>query len=404
MGRIAGYRHSRALEGPVEATYELEEKFRNFLPDLRIAHIIIVIFLGLFWLILLAELVFVAFEVYNLFLEGRIIIDLEMIIFILFKLGYVFIFALTVTQLLLITQTWSFIRTLISRYDSLDFMTDSESMVLSKRSLKPKEDPFELIKAPLKGINDHIPLLLKMFRTCQVLYIIMAAVTSLSLLATLAFGFLAGFETPFNLSVFGVMTVVLKLNFVGGAVMASVLAGRVFRFFNYFKLRSQIIDQVRDEGGQKVPKGKTPEDRFIKYLFRKEAVLAGQRELATEVIPGRDKSIGRILESPLKEHPESIPDENTTCSIFIKTVNRPLKINHLKDYVEETENFVRTKNSYPLRIAIILTGKAENLSDEVYEHVTTTPAFVLNDEEHFVQLVSEDEGYYSFIPFIAQPV
>jgi hypothetical protein len=404
-------RFSRALEGPIEATLELKDNLSQFLPTVIKTNLMIVLALVAFWLIFLIENLFLIMEIVQLYRSGHVPMELELWVFFGVKGIFLLIFALTLAVLLFLTQTLRFIGKISGKYRIIESMTEQEvdeerqeHGVLQGMS-KYNGDPIKAILDLLDDVDVQMPQLIRMYRVSIILLACLPVIMGFSLFYTFMYGDLLGFSVPWYLKTLGIINIILKFIFILLCLFSIYFSYLCMHFFLLFQKRRMVIDDVRFDMDLRVPKGKTEVERFVLYLSRTEPLLVksrGVEPLEKGVQVGKTKLDG-MLRAKVRGLSRLYTLGEREAAVFIKVIDRRLKKEDVKNFGESVREYVKANKVYPLRIAIILKGSAKDLDDDVYSYVLENPSFRLNLERHYVQLVSEEEGQYSFIPNIGSP-
>ncbi len=397
---------SRALEGPIEATLELKDSLSEFLPKLIWTHILMLLALVLFWIIFLIENIFLIAEVYLLYTSRIIPWDLELWVFFGMKGLFLLFFTISLALILFLGQALRFVGAISGKYRIIESVSEielngAETTAEVKELARFSGDPIKAIMELLDDVNTNVPQLIRMYKVSIFLLACLPVFIGFSLFYTLLYGNLLGFATPSLLGVPGVINVVLKFIFIILGIAGVVFSFRARDYFLFFQRRRAVINDVRFEPDLDVPKGRNEVERFFTYLKATEPWLKKSKHIGS--LERGARGFDGLFKAKVARRSSVYSRGGTDAAVFIKVYNRRIDIDIVKNYAVSVEEYVRTNKVYPLRMAIILKGPASSLDDDVYNYVLENPAFDLGLEEHYVQLVSEEDGVYSFIPNIGSP-
>lgn len=403
---------SRALEGPMEATFELKDELRAFLPTAIKTHLFIMISLVLLWLIFLIENIFGMIEIVLLAYQLHLPVELELWVFFGVKLAFLFLFAISLTVLLFVIQSLRFIGRFSGKYRIIESLSEQDVGGDLPRELDKKEinmfqgDPISVILEMLDNINAQLPQFVKMFRLVIILFACLPVLIGFSLFYTFLYGNLVGFSTAWYLDILGFANILLKMLFILLSIVAIYFSYGSLRFFLLLQKRRMVIDNIRFDLDNKVPGGKDTIERFVTYLKATEPLLKKSEDIKPleRGVSTANLKLDGLLTARVKGLSRIYTNGGHTACVYVKVYNRRLKISDINEFGESVNTHVLENKVYPLRMALLLRGPAADLDDEVYRYVLENPAFVLGWEEHYVQLVSEEDGrFYSFIPNIGSP-
>jgi hypothetical protein len=182
--------------------------------------------------------------------------------------------------------------------------------------------------------------------------------------------------------------------FISPAIILFQWLTRDHDFYSYYSRRHQALTEVSAVGIPPVPDGKTPLGRFDTLLKSNPLI---ERMLGTEV-GGVDKDVGRKGYRFSRFYHGTLFGERT--GILIKEMEKVPGSEDLDRLLKEARKFGENKGVAISRVVALVTEEAEDITDEVYDHLIaqgkeTRPG------ECALQLVMEVEGLYSFVPYVA---
>ncbi len=182
-------------------------------------------------------------------------------------------------------------------------------------------------------------------------------------------------------------------------------------FFKYYALRHSYIQSVRDADPMvMVPKGSNSVERFRSYLTTMNPEMASSLALTPTPTVTKGKSgmfyqwdIYLLRRSGFLWHPLGLGYPG--YQLFLKHFDRapnPEDVNSMRRAVEDV---VAESGSPASRMILLWTRGKEDLTEEVYNMITTQNVVYSHRGSSFicgVELVIENEdGTYEFIPFMA---
>ncbi len=403
---------SRAVEEPIDATFELGEGIQKISGKLTFPSSI-----GIFGTIIL--LILLIPSTYNLIVQ---IIDgylgnqdfptTELIIISILGLILVLLLALVTTTLIFFIQIKSFSNHLIQRYSIVTNLknthfTDSgivKTKVKGKRKFEKKH-----VKNPIFAMLDlveesmhELPQLIRLLKICKLFIGLVLVYLLVSINVKLIF----------NLNFLFSMT---YLEFILSAVALILLIPTLLLLINaeylikYIRVRHEIIDSIRFEKDFNIPSGKNQVIRLLNYLikydpFIKEYGIENFEAIQNVSISGISgkKYKFSVYFSVLNKNPKlssRLELPNGKFAVFIKVFKESITLKSLQSFRDAVEDVCEKENVFPLRI-IALQWDVEELDEMVYEIVLENPIIMKNSSSH-IQIVAEDGEVYSFIPLIS---
>ncbi|UCE39265.1 MAG: hypothetical protein JSW00_08620 [Thermoplasmata archaeon] len=404
---------SRAVEEPLEATFELGENIKDISYKQKrpvvlgiLGHIIFLIFL-------VPSIYYIVSLIVDGF-RGRAELTTGLILgSLVFGLILIFLISITATSIIYLVQIYKFNTFLRKRYSLIAGLSTAET----KKEIPEKEEPKKktkgegkYLKNPIFAMLDlveesmhELPQIVNLIRYCT--YFIM--VTTLFLIITIFFKMTMDIEMFFLTSywelILGAIAVVLFLP----ALKLLLDSEMQFRFL---EIRHNIIDGVRFEEDITVPEGEDSLKRLIAYLtesdpYIKSSVLVNKAKFREDVVlegeSGKEYRFDAYFSdfNILKEQSISLGMPMGGYAVFIKVFSEDIALNKLKKLRKSVTDVCEKEDTFPLRI-IALQKKIKELPDDVYEYVLENPVILKRTPTH-IQIAAEDEKVYSFIPMIS---
>ena len=216
----------------------------------------------------------------------------------------------------------------------------------------------------------------------------------------------------------GVIEIALDFNIGIGIIliiiggMALVISYKTRAYFKQFIAQQSAIKRIRDaEPITHIPKGKTPQERFIKYMKEnplfKQAMGRNSKGVKNDVqLTGRSGSTHKFDIYAESKSSLGYPG----YSLFLRCFDKPLKMEDVKDLVTAVKDVVEKTKIVPTGIVALQSFSSDlhdderKLGDEVYEYVMNNPIlFKIGFRKYTrnLQIVTEErDETYDFIPFI----
>jgi hypothetical protein len=417
---------SRAVEEPIDATFELGDKLERQASKLT-QTITIGVIGSIFLILLFGQNIY---EISRSFIDlslGNLSISYSELIKMIVS-GFIIILftAIIITITIYLLQINKFNKHLQQRYELVAELkkTDNEDIGGSKKKatgktgktdtlqdsgLDLKIKPPNPIFATLDLIEEAIhetPQIIRLLKISKYFMLTVFIFVEMNILS----------EIIFNYSLFYVFNLwELAINFgVIFFVIYSVYLLKISEnIFKFIHARHEIIDSIRFGEPAKVPKGKTPLLRLLKYLTKtdpylikagasKESWPIGEVEITgssgqKHLFEGYFKGV-----NDLRELSSRICVPTGEFSVFIKVFKKSITLQGIKRYHQAVLDVCAQENTFPLRV-IALQRDIDDLDDDVYDYVIDSPILFKSCNSH-IQIVAEDGNLYSFIPQISYGV
>jgi hypothetical protein len=398
---------SRAVEEPMEATFEMGEDIKDISTRARRP-----VLLGAAGL-----LIFMAFLVLGLISAFQELIEgfQSGVLFFGPLLGaavYGFVLAICVTTLVYLYQVHRFSVYLLGRYSAvsglLEARLDKGKKTQRIRDGKPEvEKPLaNPIFATMDMVEEsmhELPQVQKLMRFCTY-FMSVVAIFAVAVL-TLSLAGLGGATTELDLpeTVLDILALVVL-------IIALVFLIDSEQLFRFLEVRHNIIDSVRFQEDIRIPKGEDPLSRLIAFLkerdpYIKSAGLDGKGSFKKSIelsgMSGAKHGFDAYFSGTnvLKSQSVSMGMPMGNFSVFIRVFRDDISRDDLVALREAALDVCKKDRVFPLRI-IALQWDIKELADEVYEFVFDNPVQTKNVLTH-IEIISEDGDVYSFIPIIS---
>jgi len=400
---------SRAVEDPIDATFELGEDVTEQTPKLKatvnLSIATIIIFLG----VLVPAAVVMVFDILAYF-AGRVEITENFGTAILSQMVLILIlFSMTLTVLLFLAQIRRFYDRLFERYRSVSGLKNTDVRNTKKPAApavgeagKYRTNP---ILAMLDLAEDAVHQLHKVIHLLTVCRNLIAVI--------IFFNGLLILNIFFNRDIFIILTefelvILVVPEFLLLFILFKLESSR--NFVSYFHLRHEIIDGVRFGKPNRVPEGADPLARLIKFLkdsdpFIKKAASEQKDDFKFDVkLSGKNGELHNFDAYFEGTHAKQKgPAEQGIPSgkfaVFIKVFKHPVSKKDISGLRTAVNDICEFSGTVPLR-TILLQWEIGELDDEAYEFVLENPIIIKNNMFH-LQLAAEDDDTYSFVPIIA---
>lgn len=396
---------SRAVEEPLEATFELGEKIKVI--SSRTMRPVALGTLGIF--IFIAFLVPSIYDAFYQLIQGILsgIVYPESIVQVII---IVFIMAITATTLVYLYQVHKFNTYLMARYSAVSELAGAQpgggkggasKKVGAPATKKPLANPiFAMIDIVEESMHE-LPQFLRLIRFC--VYFI--SVIAIFILAVLNISFTGNllFEFTFLEITLGFLAFVLL-------ILALLYLLEAERNFRHMEIRHNIIDSIRFQEEIHIPGGDDPLSRLVAYLkerdpYIKSAALDGKGSFRKNVthtgMSGAKHSFDAYFSGAnvLTAQSVSMGMPMGNFVVFIRIFRDEISQNDVVGLREAALDVCAKVGAYPLRI-IALQWEIKELKDDVYEFVLDNPVQTKNILTH-IEIISEDADVYSFIPMIS---
>lgn len=399
---------SRAVEDPIEATFDLGEDLKKQVPGLYTTVNLGIIVAVLLIISIIPKVLYFVFSMLNVYLGNtELSAELTRRLVILVPVVIVLL-ALAFTALLFLAQLKRFYGHIYQRYDTISDLKKLEPGKKPDKKGRKDGDGKHFIN-PIRAMLDlieesshQIHKIIRLLRFCYNIFNFLIGFLLAAVIVDLMTGirFFIVFY-PFELYIVMIIMLLVPL---------SLMINRSAEFFIYYDTRHHIIDNIRFGKIEEVPAGKNPLVRLVALLEQNDPIIraaqkAGSASFKYDVkfksASGDDYTFDAYMEGTnrFKPEPENVGVPQGGFSVYIKVFKKPITIPALKKLKAAVEDDIRSSNGYPLRM-IALQWQVQDLDDEVYEYVLETPVLALNTMWH-LQIAAEDGDIYSFIPQVA---
>ncbi|WP_455392989.1 hypothetical protein [[Eubacterium] cellulosolvens] len=411
---------SRAVEEPLEATFELGEEIKKISGQLTRP-----VLIGICGLIVLFILLIPSFYLLiKLFIDGFMgnleISNTELIYVSFLGLITILLLAIIITTLVYLIQIHKFNNHLLQRYSMVVELKDMTPEALSNSETKPKikkggskqkkfDQKGKHVRNPIYAMLDlveesmhQIPQLLRLIRICKYFISIIIIYLIVTLFIKLIFNQNLLFSVGNWELGFGAIAFILSI-----PILKSLMDTE--KVFLYIQARHNIIDGVRFEKDISVPPGKDKISRLMSYLTKndpyiKTFAIDNLKALKNISITGRSGNEHKFdiyfsLNNELPRLSSRLGMAKGRLSVFIKVFKKPITLKALLSLRDAVVDVCEKENSMPLRV-IAFQQRIEELEDEVYDYVLENPIILRKFLSH-IQIVAEDGDVYSFIPFVS---
>ncbi len=258
------------------------------------------------------------------------------------------------------------------------------------------ENPILSIFDLSEDVAKQAPVIRSMVRYASAFIIVWLIISFFLILALLSSG---------NLILFLIMVAL----FVVGLV-AIILLRRMDRFFKYYVARQRSIKAVRDlDPMVYAPQGKTSTERFVTYLRAHNPAMFGRNvEAAMPGIvqgnQGSQYSFDAFIREPAGGLWKLFGLGRHGFAIYVKRFDSNPRGKEVQAFKRAVEDVTARTKIPPTRVVVLWERKeGEVLDDKVYSFIMTQP---VRERHRFrkivcnLEVVSETEGTYDFIPFM----
>ncbi len=405
---------SRAVEEPLEATFELGENIQDASSKLG-KPLVLGILGNIIFIVLLIPSIYYILSLLMDGLRGSTELTTALLLqSLLMGIVIIFLLSITVTSIIYLVQIYKFNSYLFQRYSIVTSLADSG--IKEKETIVQKDEKMGLknqgkyIKNPIFAMIDlveesmhELPQIVRLLRystyfiNVSVLFLVLILVIRLAL----------GLDIFFMRTIYEII--------LGGLCVIVFLPSLIFlldseRIFMYLKTRHSIIDSVRFQEDISVPEGENPLSRLFKYLIENDPYINSSHSEQNE----RFQEDVRIKGASSDEHEfdayfkgVNILREKSVAlgmpmgrfAVFIRVFKDEITVDSLSEFQKAALDVCGKDDTFPLRL-IALLWKLKELPDDVYEYVLENPIHWKNTQTH-IQIVSEDGDIYSFIPMLS---
>jgi len=258
------------------------------------------------------------------------------------------------------------------------------------------ENPISSIFDLSEDVAKQAPVIRSMVRYASAFIIVWLIITFFLLLALLSQG---------NIIFFLIMLALFIVGFV-----AIILLRRMNRFFKYYVVRHKAIKAVRDlDPMVYAPQGNTSTERFVTYHRGHNPAMFGRNvEVAMPGIvqgnQGSQYSFDAYIREPAGGLWKLFGLGRHGFAIYVKRFDTIPKGNEVQAFKNAVEDVTSRTRIPPSRVVVLWERKAdETIDDRVYQFIMTQPVTGRHRFRKYVcnlEIVSETEGTYDFIPFM----
>ncbi len=400
-------RVSRAVEEPIDATFELGDELEKQAAKLT-QTIVISVLSCIFIILLFSQNIYQIVRTSIDITFGYISIDYsDFIKLILSGFMIIFVIAIIITILVYLYQINNFNQHLRQRYELVSELKKTNTKPAKKKS-KPalKNKPTNPIFATLDLIEEamhELPQLIRLLKICKYFMLAIFIFTELNMIAEIISDHSLFF-------IFNQLEIIINFGIWFFALYSIYLLNVSEKIFMYLETRHGIIDSIRFGEPVKVPQGKSQLSRVVKYLSGSDPYIraSGVRKDGWKV--GKTLKVGRLGQKHLfnayftGENKLGVLS-NRLCiprgkfAVFVKIFSSSITLEDIKKYHQAVMDVCEHDNTFPLRI-IALQQQIDELDDDVYDHVLDIPINFGGCNSN-IQVVAEDGDIYSFIPQVS---
>ena len=399
---------SRAVEDPIEATFDMGTELKERTPGLNFTVNFGIAVVILFILSLVPNLLYFMISVWNIS-SGRTDLTDDMALRLaIMGPGHVIMLALLFTLLLFSIQLRKFYRHIYQRYDSISDLkiTDIGKKGGKKGSVKgldkPRVNPIRAMLDLVEESSHQVHKIIRLLELCVTIILFIMVFLAAMLIADIATaGSFIIILYPYEILLGAWVFILIPL---------AMLLSDSARFFIYYDSRHHIIDSVRFGKIPAVPSGKDPLERLVKYLQVSDPVIehavkcsgaSFKYDVKFKSADGTDHVFDAYFESEnsMAYAREKVGITAGRFSVYIKVFSKPMTLDDLSLMRKAVESDIGRNSTFPLRI-VALQWDISELDDDVYEYVLENPLIAHNTRCH-LQIAAEDGDVYSFIPIIA---
>ena len=204
---------------------------------------------------------------------------------------------------------------------------------------------------------------------------------------------------------------VMLVLFIMG-VTSLILISRINRFFKYFVARQQAITTIRQMDPMVyAPKGANVTERLVTYF--RASIPAFQRKEVEVAMPGivqglhgTEYRFDAYIKEPSSGLWKSIGMGAHGFGVFIKAFKAPPTLQDLQALKKAVEDVSQRTGIPPVRVIALWEREEDQIiSDAAYNFVMNNIIDVKHKSRKLscaMEIVSEAEGSYDFIPYIVQ--
>jgi hypothetical protein len=405
---------SRAVEEPLEATFELGENIKD--TSSKMGRPVILGILGniIFLTILLPSIYYIFSPLVDALRGNSELTTAILLQSLLMGIVIIFLLSITVTSTIYLVQIYKFNSFLFQRYSLVTGLAASEIQEKDTKYKKYEGGVGKVegkhVKNPIFAMLDlveesmhELPQIVKLLRYSTYFINVSVLFVAIILLIRLAFSFDIFFVRTVYEIILGIICVVVFLP-------SLILLLESERSFVYLKTRHNIIDSVRFQEDISIPKGEDQLARLFKYLNENDPYVNSsyleqnerfKEEVKIKGSSGDEHEFNAFFKGVniLKEKSVALDMPMGRFAVFIRVYKDDITMDSLSEFREAVLDVCKKDETFPLRV-IALQWEVKDLPDDVYEYVLENPILWKNTLTH-IQIVAEDGEIYSFIPMMA---
>jgi ABC-type multidrug transport system fused ATPase/permease subunit len=408
---------SRAVEEPLEATFELGEDIQDISTKLT-KPLTIGIFGNILLILLLLPSIYFLFLFLISIYYGTVDLSTTLVFSVIgLTLILAFFISILITVIIYFYQIYKFNSSLLQRYSLV-----SELKKVPPRSEKPKSKVDDIdtplkkdatgkhLKNPIFATIDlveeymhELPQLVKLIRFS--IFLVFIVILFLVFAATVKLAF--GWELLFVMGVielgFGIVAVILLIPNIKYLIDSEGL-------ISYLRVRHDIIDSIRFGKDHLVPKGKDQLTRLTNYLTENDPYIKSStqaqnfkfdKNVTLKGASGKDHEFDAVFKGAniLKDGSVGLGMPMGGFGVFIRKFEGEISNKSLQEFRDAVIDVCKKDDILPLRV-MALQLDIQDLQDDVYYFAIDKPILMKNTLTH-IQITAEDGKVYSFIPMVS---
>ncbi len=408
---------SRAVEEPLEATFELGEDIQDISKKLT-KPLAIGMFGNILLILLLLPSIYVLFLLLISTYYGTVDLSTTLVFNIIgLTLILAFFISILITIIIYLYQIYKFNSNLLQRYSLVNELKKAQPQTQKpKIKVKDIESPLKKdakgkhLKNPIFATMDlveeymhELPQLVKLIRFS--IFLVFIAILFLVFAATVKLVF--GWELLFVMGLielgFGIVAIVLLIPNIKYLIDSESL-------ISYLRVRHDIIDSIRFGKDHLVPKGKDQLTRLTKYLTENDPYIKSStqaqnlkfdKNVTLKGASGKDHEFDAVFKGAniLKDGSVSLGMPMGRFGVFIRNFEGEIELRSLQEFRDAVIDVCQKDDILPLRV-MALQLEIQDLQDEAYYFAIDKPILMKNTLTH-VQITAEDGKVYSFIPMVS---
>ncbi len=385
-----------AVEGVVEVRLELAEALDEYGGRARAGILLALVALLLAMFSVLPgsyEVVHAGFE----FLQGEQDLTLEWLVASMAQLVLaVLVWALGLTLILFLFQSRRFLSFTRSRYELFERM-GSEAPSPDAECCKPpaeedeeaRRDPAQVLMSLVREVEGYSPQLDRLHKYTAAFTAMLLSLFGVEV--GLALAGLATVEGPWLVAVVALQ--------VGTAVLLVIVLGLILevgRFLRYVRGRHTALETFEMTPPCPVPPGPDAVARYMRCLAAMGEVVDWDEEAPRPV---------EVEGTGGRRHPFDAAAGEGATMVLVRAFETTPSLEDVSALRAAAEDVARREGALPMRVVALVKEGEADVPDEVYELLLSSPLTDAKGERsRTVQVVSECEGYYCPVPFVAPDV